>query len=100
MLGHIIDGLTDATRAEAVASSVARPEILARIRAAAETSGEAAGALIAAKVRHVVERGEDIWLDLLSQMSGSPQPGAAAVERVLAHAFPDPVRVRTTRVPP
>jgi hypothetical protein len=100
MLGHIIDGLTDATTAEAVASAVATPEILVRITAVAEASAVPAGAVIAAKVRHVVEHGgEDIWLDLLSQMSGSPQPGAATVERVLAYAFPDPVRVRVRQVP-
>jgi hypothetical protein len=99
MLGHVIEGLTDAATAEAVASSVAAPEILARIRAAAEASDLPVGAVVADKVRHVVEHGgEDIWLDLLSRMAGSPQPGAAAVERVLAYAFPDPVRVRVTRV--
>jgi hypothetical protein len=97
MLGQIIDRLIDATTAEAVASSVAGPGILARIRAATEASAAPAGAVIAAKVRHIVEHGgDDIWLDLLSQMSSSPQPGAAAVERMLAHAFPDPVRVRIT----
>ena len=45
----------------------------------------------------VEQGGEDIWLDLLGLMSGSPQPGVAAVERVLAYAFPDPVRVRIAR---
>jgi hypothetical protein len=100
MLGHIIDGLTDSTTAEVVSMTVAKPEILARIRAAVEGTAATAGAVIAARVRHVVEHGgEDIWLDLLSRMSGSPQPGAEAVERVLAYAFPDPVRVRITRVP-
>ena len=45
----------------------------------------------------VEQGGEDIWLDLLGLMSGSPQPGVAAVEPVLAYAFPDPVRVRIAR---
>jgi hypothetical protein len=100
MLGEIIAGLTDATIAEDVATSVARPEIIERIRSAAASSDMPIGPVIANKVRHVIDHGgEDIWLDLVSQMSGSPQPGAAAVERVLAYAFPDPVRVRVTRRP-
>ena len=100
MLGNIINGLTDAATAEAVATSVARPEILARIRNSAEASATPAGVVIAAKVRHVIEHGdESTWLDLLSLMSGSAQPGVAAIERVLAYAFPDPVRVRITRQP-
>ncbi len=49
-------------------------------------------------VRHLVEHGaEDIWLDLLGTMSGSAQPGAVAIERMLAYAFPDKLRVRVTR---
>jgi hypothetical protein len=98
MLGEIIGGLTDATTAEDVATAVAGPEMLARIKAAAAAEGRSVGVVIADTVRHVIERGgEDIWLDLLSRMSGSARPGAVAVERVLAYAFPDPVRVRVTR---
>ena len=94
MFGVFLDGLTGATTAEATATSVARPEILARIRTAAEASATPAGILIAARVRQVVEHGGwDIWLDLLSQMAGPQQPGAVALELVLAYAFPDPVRV-------
>lgn len=98
MLGEILGGLTNATMAEDVVTAVARPEILQRIRAAADTGGTPVGALVASKVRHIVEHGaEDVWLDLLGVMSGSSQPGAAAVERMLALAFPDPIRVRIKR---
>ncbi|MGA3399521.1 MAG: hypothetical protein ABSC95_09900 [Acetobacteraceae bacterium] len=91
-------GLTNATMAEAVVAAVARPEIMERIRAAADAGGIPVGALVASKVRHLIDHGaEDIWLDLLGVMSGSPQPGAAAIERMMAHAFPDPVRVRIKR---
>lgn len=100
MLGEIVSGLTNAATAEQVAAAVARPEMLERIRQAAQADGVPVGALVAHKVRHVVDHGgEEIWLDLIGAMSGSAQPGAAAVERVLAHAFPDPVRVRVTRKP-
>lgn len=100
MLGDILAGLTDEAHAQAVAASVARPALLVRITGAAAAEGVPVGAFIASKVRHVVEHGgETLWLDLLGVMSGSPQPGAAAVERMLAHAFPDPVRVRITKKP-
>lgn len=98
MLGSILGGLTNAATAEAVAANVADTAIMQRIRTAAGTQRVPVGAFVASKVRHVIENaGEAIWLDLIGAMSGSPQPGAAAIERVLAHAFPDPVRVRITR---
>ena len=98
MLGKIVGGLTDAAMAEEIIAAVARPEILARIRAASHADRIPLGALVAAKVRHLVEHGgEAIWLDLIGAMAGSPQPGAAAIERMLAYAFPDPERVRIKR---
>ncbi len=100
MLGDILAGLTDAARAESVAVAVAPPAVLARIADEAQAAGITMGTLVAERVRHVVEHGgEELWLDLLGVMSASPQPGAAAVERVLATAFPDPVQVRVTRKP-
>lgn len=95
MLGEIVGGLTNAALAEGVITAIGKPEILQRVRAASEADGVSVGTLVASKVRHVVEHGgEDIWVDLIGVMSGSPQPGAAAVERMLAYAFPDPVRVK------
>jgi hypothetical protein len=83
MLGEILGGLTNATTAEAVV---------------ADAEGTPVGAYVASKVRHLVEHGaEDLWLDLLGVMSGSPQPGVAMIERMIAYAFPDPVRVRINR---
>jgi hypothetical protein len=100
MLGDILAGLTDAARAEGAAAAIAPAALLARITRAASEDGVPVGALIAEKVRQVVEHGgEALWLDLLGAMSGSPRPGATAAERVLAAAFPDPVRVRVTRQP-
>lgn len=98
MLGEIVGGLTDAAMAEEVIAAIGKPEIVARIQAASEANGVPVGTLVASKVRHLVEHGsEDIWLDLIGAMSGSPQPGAAAIERMLSYAFPDPVRVRIKR---
>jgi hypothetical protein len=34
---------------------------------------------------------EDVWLDLLGRMFDSPRPGIAALEAMLARAFPEPV---------
>jgi hypothetical protein len=98
MLGEILGGLADPARAEEVLSLVGRPEVRERVLGAAAADGVSAGAMVASRVRHLVEHGdEEIWLDLIGAMAGSPQPAVAAVERVLARAFPDPVRVRFTR---
>jgi hypothetical protein len=98
MLGQILSGLTNPATAEAVIAAVGRPELLERVRRLAADGGMPIGDLVASKVRPIVDRGgEDLWLDLLGAMSGSPNPGAAAIDRVLTWAFPDPVRVRVTR---
>jgi hypothetical protein len=99
MLGEILEGLTDPAMAEEVLAVVAGPEMLGRIEQAAAADGVPVGSLVASKVRHLLDHGgEEIWLDLIGAMNGSLQPAAVGVERVLAHAFPDPVRVRLTRV--
>ena len=101
MVGDIIGALTDTTSAEDAVTLLGRPDLLARVHAASQAEGVQIGPLVAAKVRHMVEKGsEDISLDLVGVMAGSPQPGAAAVERALAYAFPPATRVRITRNTP
>jgi hypothetical protein len=98
MLGQVLGGLTDATTAEAVAADVTTAAVMQHIRAAAGAAGTSVGAFVASKVRHLIEHGaEDLWLDLLGAMSGSPQPGVKAIERIIAYAFPDPARVSIKR---
>lgn len=100
MLGEILQGLTDPARAEAVLAAVGSPEAQGRIARAAAADGGQVGPLIAAKIRHLLDHGgEEIWLDLVGAMSGSPLPASAAVALLLARAFPDPVRVRITHGP-
>ncbi|MFC4167161.1 hypothetical protein [Teichococcus aestuarii] len=100
MLGAILEGLTDPGRAEAFLAIVGPSALRERVGQAARAEGVAAGPLLAERIRHLVEHGgEEIWLDLMGAMAASPQPAAAAVERLLRQAFPDPVRVRITRVP-
>ena len=99
MLGNIVAALTDTTTAEAAIASVCTDLIQMRIQAAAASDGVAVGRCVANRITHVIEHGgDDIWLDLLGVMAGSPQPGAAAVERMLAYAFPDPIHTRISRV--
>jgi len=100
MLGDILAGLTDAAVAADMLAAIGNATVLERVREGARTEGVAPGAFVASAVRHLLDHGgEDLWLDLLGRMSGSPQPGAAAVQAILARAFPDPVRVRITRLP-
>ncbi|MCW3476361.1 hypothetical protein [Limobrevibacterium gyesilva] len=101
MLGDILRGLTDSAEAEAVLAAVGDQGMLERIRQEAAAKGVTAGAWVAAAIRHLLDHGgEEVWLDLLGKMSGSPQPGAAAVQAVLAHAFPDPAKARVARPAP
>lgn len=98
MLGEILAGLADAATAEQVLAQVAPPRIRDRIAQAAAARGDAVGALVAARIRDLVDHGNDeLWLHLIGAMAGSPQPAAAVVDSVLALTFPDPVRVQVTR---
>jgi hypothetical protein len=98
MLGELLAELADAARAERALAEFADAAALARVQEAAQAHGVATGAYVATAVRHLLDHGgEELWLDLIGRMSGSPQPGAAAMLAILARAFPDPVRVRITR---
>lgn len=100
MLGDILSGLTDAASAERMLAAIGSPDVVERVRKDAAAGGVAVGALVAAKVRHMLDHaGEDVWPDLLSRMSGSPQPGATALEAMLSRAFPDPVWASVTQRP-
>lgn len=90
MLGHILGGLTQAAAAEELLASLADEALLARIRRAAEEHGVTPGTYVAAAVRQVLDHGsEEVWLDLVGKMAHSPQSGAAALQVILARAFPE-----------
>jgi hypothetical protein len=92
MLGDILNRLTDAGSAESILAAVGSASVVERVRRNAAAEGSAVGTFVACKVRDVLDHaGEEIWLDLLGRMSGSPQPAAAALKAMLAHAFPDPI---------
>ena len=89
MLGHLLQALSDPDGAEAVLARVGTQEIRQRVERAAAARSVPVGTMVAHKVRHVVDHGgEDIWLDAIGAMSGSPQPGVAAIQRLLSRAFP------------
>ncbi len=95
MLGDIVAELTNSETAADTAAVICPQPILDRIYAAAARDAVPPGSVIATRVRHLIEHGgEDIWLDLMGAIAASPQPGAAALQRMLTYAFPDPVRVR------
>ncbi|HUZ65483.1 MAG TPA: hypothetical protein VMU82_17400 [Acetobacteraceae bacterium] len=92
MLGDILGALTDAISAEAALAAVGDPAVVARVRRDAAAEGIGVGTFVACTVRHILDHaGEEVWLDLLGRMSGSPRPGVAALEVMLARAFPQPV---------
>ena len=89
MLGNILGGLTNAAAAAELLSAIADDALLERVNRAAEENGVTPGTYVAATVRHLLDHGsEEIWLDLVGKMANSPQPGAAAVQAILARAFP------------
>jgi hypothetical protein len=100
MLGHILSGLTDAASAEGVLAGLCGSDVMERVRQDAAAEGIATGALVAAKVRHMLDHaGEDMWLDLLGRMSGASRPGAAALEAILARVFANPVAPHLAKRP-
>ena len=98
MLGDILGALTNADSAEQALAAVADPGVVQRVRRGAAAEGVGVGAFVAATVRQMLDYAEeDVWLDLLGRMSGSPRPGVAALEALLARAFPDPVATGVAR---
>lgn len=100
MLGNILGGLTNANAAEEMLAAIGDEALLARVNRAADENAVSPGTYVAATVRHLLDHGsEEIWLDLVGKMANSPQPGAAALNAILARAFPAPAITRTPRTP-
>lgn len=98
MLGNILGALTDAASAEEALAAVGDPGLVERVRRGAAAEGVGVGAFVASTVRQVLDYAEeDVWLDLLGRMSGSPRPGVTALEVVLTRAFPERVSASTAR---
>jgi hypothetical protein len=97
VLGQIVGGLTNAATAGDVILAVGRPDIVESAQREAEDGRVTVGALVSSKIRHIVDHaGEELWLELLGAMSNSPQPGAAAIERLLVRAFPTTAKTSAT----
>jgi hypothetical protein len=91
MLGNILGALTDPTSAEEALDAIGDPGIVERVRRSAAAEGVGVGAFVASTVRQMLDYAEEgVWLDLLGRMSDSPRPGIAALEAMLARAFPEP----------
>ena len=89
MLGNILGALTEAASAEEALTAIGDPDVVERVRRSAAAEGVGVGAFVASTVRQVLDYAEeDVSLDLLGRMSGSPRPGIAALEAMLARAFP------------
>jgi hypothetical protein len=100
MLGKILGGLTNAAAAEKLLDAIADEALLVQVKIAADENDVSPGTYVAATVRHLLDHGsEEIWLDLVGKMANSPQPGSAALQVILARAFPSPVTVRTPMKP-
>jgi hypothetical protein len=98
MLGNILGALTDAASAEEALAAIGDPGILERVRRRAAAEGVGVGAFVASTVRQMLDYAEeDVWLDLLGRMSGSSRPGVAALEAMLARAFPEPAAAGAAR---
>jgi hypothetical protein len=98
MLGNILGAWTNAASAEEALAAIGDPGVVERVRRGAAAEGVGVGAFVAGTVRQMLDYAEeDVWLDLLGRMSGSPRPGVAALEAMLARAFPAPAAARTAR---
>ena len=98
MLGTILGALTDAASAEEALAAIGDPGVVERARRGAAAEGVGVGTFVASTVRQMLDYAEeDVWLDLLGRMSGSPRPGVAALEAMLVRAFPEPVPAGAAR---
>lgn len=97
MLGDILNRLSHPVTAEATLAMVSGREMRERVAAAAEAESVSVGMVVANRVRHLLDHGTDeTWLDLLGAIATAPEPGAAAIDRVLALVFPTKTRIRVT----
>ncbi|MEO8883527.1 MAG: hypothetical protein ABI377_08980 [Devosia sp.] len=91
MLGNILGALTDPTSAEEALAAIGDPDLVERVRQSAAAKGAGVGAFVASTVRQMLDYAEEsVWLDLLGRMANAPRPGVAALEVMLARAFPPP----------
>lgn len=91
MLGNILGALTDAASAEEALAGIGDSGVVERVRRSAAAEGVSVGVFVASTVRQMLDYAEeDVWLDLLGRMSASPRPGVAALDAMLARAFPAP----------
>ena len=98
MLGNILGFLTDAASAEETLAAIGDSGVVERVRRSAASEGVGVGAFVASTVRQMLDYAEeDVWLDLLGRMSGSPRPSVAALEAMLARAFPVPAAAGAAR---
>ena len=98
MLGNILGALTDAASAEEALVAINDPGVVESVRRRAAAEGVGVGAFVASTVRQMLDHAEeDMWLGLLGRMSNSPRPGVAALETILARAFPAPASADVAR---
>jgi hypothetical protein len=98
MLGNILGALTDVASAEQALAAIGDSGVVERVRQAAAAEGVGVGAFVASTVRQMLDYAEEgMWLDLLGRMSDSPRPGVAALEAMLARAFPAAAAAGVTR---
>jgi hypothetical protein len=98
MLGNILGALTDANSAEEALAAIADPGLVERVRRGAVAEGVGVGTFVASTVRQMLDYAEEaVWLDLLGRMSNAPRPGIAALEALLARAFPTPAAAGEAR---
>ena len=69
------------------------PDVVERVRRGAAVEGVGVGAFVASTIRQMLDYAEeDVWLDLLGRMSGSPRPGPDGM------SIPDELARRETRL--
>ncbi len=101
MLGTVLRRLTDATLAEELLTAIGDEALPRRVENAAREAGVSPGVYVAAAVRHLLDHGgEEVWLDLIGRMANSPRPGVAALQAILAWAFPARVPLRPVSLRP
>ncbi|HQT64032.1 MAG: hypothetical protein B7Z75_13960 [Acidocella sp. 20-57-95] len=88
MLGMILSKLADPSQAEAALAALNDETILAQIKARAEGENTTVGEFTSRAVSRVLNQAsEEIWLDLLGKMAGTPEPGTAALAVILGHVL-------------
>lgn len=92
-LGELITSLEREETGESMLAALGDLVLFSQVRAMGEAYGESIGAYVATSARRfAASAGDETWLSMVGAMERAPEPGQAALQRILRWALEDDAR--------